>query len=186
MFACWKGEVIGIITVEVLNSQGATGAATVVQIIQNDEIEEAARRLAKRLCLHGFHGLDFILERNTGHAYLLELNPRCTQLGHLARSQGDLAGIFISRLRNQQPVGSEAAVTSEIIALFPQAFLLNPDNPYLESGYHDVPWEQPALLHELLRGSWPERQLSAKLYHFFRPPKLPVDLPIQAAEEPQP
>ena len=180
MFACWKGEVIGIVAVEVLNSQGATGSATVVQIIQNAEITEAACKLAWRLMLNGFHGLDFILERDTNDAYLIELNPRCTQLGHLSLpEQGDLAGAFSSKLRGEQPASPVEPIKGDKVALFPQAFLLNPKNPYLVAGHHDVPWEEPALLRELLQGPWPERQLPARIYHFFRPPKQPEDLRIQ-------
>jgi len=83
MFACWGGEVLAIVSVEVITAQGLTGAATVVRLVQNKEIEEAARKLAKKFNLNGFHGLDFVFEENSGAAYLIELNPRTTQLGHL-------------------------------------------------------------------------------------------------------
>lgn len=180
MMACWKGEVIAIVAVEVLNSQGATGSATVVQIIQNEEVAQAACKLAQKLRLNGFHGLDFILERETNHAYLIELNPRCTQLGHLQLpKQGDLAGVFVSKLKGEELPVPNNPITVDAIALFPQAFLLNPRNPYLELGYHDVPWEEPELLRELLHGPWPDRQWPARLYHLFRPPKQPKDLQIQ-------
>jgi hypothetical protein len=180
MFACWKGEVIALVAVEVLNSQGATGSATVVQIIQHKEIMEAACKLAKRLSLNGFHGLDFILEKDTNDAYLIELNPRCTQLGHLRLAvQGDLAGAFTCRFREEEPSSPQDPIKGDKIAFFPQAFLLNPKNPYLASGHHDVPWEEPALLRELLQGPWPDRQWPARVYHFFRPPKRPEDLQIQ-------
>lgn len=183
MFVAWRGEIIGLVSVEVLNSQGATGSATVIQIIQNDEIKEAAKKIAKRLGLHGFHGLDFILERETNHAYLLELNPRCTQLGHLKMpGQGDLAGILAGKFMDEKLRPTTEPIKGEIVALFPQAFLLNHKNPYLTTGHHDVPWEEPTLIRELLHGPWPDRQWPARLYHFFRPPRVPVDLQIQAAQ----
>ncbi len=47
MFACWDGEVLGIVTVEVLSAQGATGAANVVRLVRNAQIETAAQLLAK-------------------------------------------------------------------------------------------------------------------------------------------
>ncbi|HEX3471161.1 MAG TPA: ATP-grasp domain-containing protein [Silvibacterium sp.] len=171
MFACWQGEVLSIVTVEVICAQGATGAATVVRLIQNAEIAEAARLLARRLMLSGFHGLDFVLESGTGAAYLIEMNPRCTQLGHLRLpDQGDLAGVLIAKLRGEDPPAQDDPITGNTIAFFPQAFSWNPQNPYLHRGYHDVPWEEPGLLRELLRQSWPERQWRARLYHSFRPP----------------
>ena len=41
MFACWRGEVLASSTVEVLVSQSPTGAANVVRVIKNNEIEAA-------------------------------------------------------------------------------------------------------------------------------------------------
>jgi predicted ATP-grasp superfamily ATP-dependent carboligase len=175
MFACWKGEVLGIVSVEAISTQGATGAATVVRIVQNAEIERAARLLAGEFRLSGFHGLDFILDQQSGAAYLIELNPRSTQLGHLqVNSQIDLAGAISRKLwndREPKPAELECPVRGDTLAFFPQAFNWNPKSPYLRCGYHDVPWEEPALVRELLRKSWPERQWLNRLYHFFRPPK---------------
>jgi hypothetical protein len=71
MFAAWCGEVLGIVTVEVLSTQGATGAANVVRLVRNPEIEGAVELLSKRLKLNGMCGLDFILERGTEIAYLI-------------------------------------------------------------------------------------------------------------------
>jgi hypothetical protein len=171
MFACWQGEMLAIVSVEVITAQGLTGAATVVRLIQNKEIEEAARKLAKKFHLSGFHGLDFVLDGSTGAAYLIELNPRTTQLGHLRLpGQGDLAGAIGAKL-NAEPLALEiplAHIEGETIAFYPQALQWNPNSPYLTSGYHDVPHEEPALEQELLRKSWPSRRWLYRLYHHFR------------------
>jgi predicted ATP-grasp superfamily ATP-dependent carboligase len=172
MLACWQGEVLAAVTVEVITAQGATGAATVVRLIRNEEIKEAARILARKFNLSGFHGLDFVLSDETGAAYLIELNPRCTQLGHLQiPGQGSLAAMIASRLRQVEiPVPPlEECIQGDTVAFFPQAFNWNPKSPYLHQGYHDVPWEEPALVRQLLRKDWPERQWLSKLYHHYRP-----------------
>jgi len=172
MLCCWRGEVISSVTVEVVCAHGTTGIATVVRLIRNAEIAAASRLLARRLMLNGFHGLDFVLEQGTGAAYLIEMNPRCTQLGHLRLpGQGDLVGALMARLKGAFPEVEDRVITSDTIAFFPQAFHLNPKNPYLRHGYHDVPWEEPALVDELLRDSWPHRQWHARLYHLLRPAK---------------
>jgi len=174
MFACWQGKILAIVTVEVITAQGATGAATVVHLIQNEEITRAATLLAEKFQLTGFHGLDFVLENKTGAAYLIELNPRSTQLGHLLLpGQGNLAGAIAARLlqKNITEPKSEDAIQGNTVAFFPQAFNWNPRSPFLRTGYHDVPWEEPALLRELLRPSWPERQLLHRIYHAIRPLK---------------
>jgi hypothetical protein len=35
--------------------------------------------------------------------------------------------------------------------LFPQEWLRDPSSPYLHSGYHDVPWDQPDLVRACVR-----------------------------------
>jgi hypothetical protein len=167
MFACWRGEVLASSTVEVLVSQAPTGAANVVRVLKNNEIENAVRLLARKLQLSGFHGLDFVLEQDTDAAYLLELNPRATQLGHLNLSaHGDLAGVMAGKLKNEAPdrIASENQIQNNTIAFFPHAFKSNPGSAYLHQGYHDVPWDEPALVRELLCDPWPERQWQSRIY----------------------
>jgi predicted ATP-grasp superfamily ATP-dependent carboligase len=169
MFACWQGEVLASSTVEVLISQAPTGAANVVQVLQHKEIEDAVRLLARELKLSGFHGLDFVLEDGTNAAWLLELNPRATQLGHLNLSpQGDLAGVIAGKLRDEPPI--RIAPENQLqgtVAFFPFAFKTNPTSVHLRQGYHDVPWEQPELVRELVGESWPERQWPSRVYKYF-------------------
>jgi hypothetical protein len=171
MFVCSHGEVLAIVTVEVITAQGATGAATVVRIVRNPEIERAASLIAHKFQLSGFHGLDFVMESATGYAWLIELNPRCTQLGHLRLpNQGDLAGVMTAKLRGTTFIMPEPGdcIEGDTVAFFPQTFTWNPKSIYLRSGYHDVPWEEPALLRELLSPPWPERQPLNRIYHHFR------------------
>lgn len=184
MLACWRGEMLASVTVEVLSSQGAIGAATVVRLIRHPEIEEAARRLARRLMLTGFCGLDFMLEQKSGDpgssaAYLIEMNPRCTQLGHLRLpGQGDLAKMLIAAMQQGTPSSAlspfpdsfDNCVQGDTVAFFPQALFWNPRSPHLYTAYHDVPWEAPELVRELLLEEWPYRQLAARIYHSVRPP----------------
>lgn len=168
MFACWRGEVLASSTVEVLISQGPTGAASVVQLLECAEVEEAVRLMARKLQLSGFHGLDFILEQNTGAAYLVELNPRATQVGHLNLStQGDLAGVMARKIRAEtwdERAAGENQIQRNAIALFPQTYKTDSECAYLYQGYHDVPWDEPALVHELLRDAWPDRQWPSRIY----------------------
>ena len=172
MLACWRGELLGMLSVEVLSSQGATGAANIVSFIDHAEIANAAQRLTRQLGLTGFYGLDFMLETATGSAWLIEMNPRCTQLGHLARpDQMDLAGLLCTKLTDRAITSSQPPIEEKTVAFFPQAIDWNPRSHFLRSGYHDVPWDEPQLVRELLQKPWPERQWLARLYHHFRAPK---------------
>jgi hypothetical protein len=171
MFFAWRGKVAAIVTVEVLCAQGATGAATIVRLVENEEITRAATKLAQRLELSGFYGLDFILEEATGAAYLLEMNPRCTQLGHLVLpGKGSLARAMYAELSGDEGVWSEVPIERDQIAFFPQALVWNSKSSYLRTSYHDVPWEERRLVRELLLESWPNRRAPARIYHFLRSP----------------
>lgn len=162
MFACWRGNVLASVTVDVLATQGPSKSATILRLLRNEEIEDASRLLAKRFELSGFHGLDFVIEGATHAAYLIEMNPRATQLGHLnVCPQGNLADALAAKLwsRTAPPAAVVPRIQSDTIALFPRAWQTAPGNKLLSTAYQDVPWEQPALVQELMRKSWPERRL---------------------------
>jgi hypothetical protein len=95
MFACDKGHILGTVQARVVAAKGKTGPALMIDLVEDSRIERAGRLLAHALQLSGFFGLDFILDKDTGVPMLIEMNPRCTQLGHVARSyQADLAGLL--------------------------------------------------------------------------------------------
>jgi hypothetical protein len=170
MVACWQGNVLGTVTVEVLCSQGATGASTIVRVMSHPEIEQVAATLVRGLHLSGFCGFDFMLHESSGAAWLIEVNPRCTQLGHLVLGdRGDLAGALCAHLGMPPSGRTQKPLQSDQIAFFPQALAWNPDSPLLDSSDHDVPWTEPRLVRELSRESWPERRWLARAYHRLKP-----------------
>lgn len=171
MFACRNGELLSLVSVAVLASDGPTGAATVIQRIDHPAMEDAAKRLASRLRLTGFYGLDYMMDPASGNPYLIEMNPRCTQLGHFRfGTRPSLAGAFMANLRSESPSAEGDALPLDIIALFPQA--LNAPNGETRSAYQsylDVPWDEPRLTQELKKQPWPERRWLSRLYHAVKP-----------------
>jgi len=110
----------------------------------------AAERIASRLGLSGFFGLDFVIETGTGTPYLIEMNPRATPPCHLRLGDGrDLSGVLWAELAGQ-PLPEVPSVTeNEMIAYYPQ-----PDDStreLLPSCFQDVPNGEPKLAEELLR-----------------------------------
>jgi hypothetical protein len=183
MLACWKGEVLAVVSVEVLASQGATGAAFLVRIIENDEMTKAAHSLAGRLQLTGFVGLDFLIDQVTGQTYMIEMNPRCTQLGHLPLTTGcDLAGALCTQLGCGICATNEASTEGRPIAFFPQATRWGAKISFADDVYEDIPQGQPELVRELLRPGWSERHWISRTYHFFHPPRAiePVEFRLEA------
>ena len=171
MVACLDGEVLSEASVVVLSADGPTGAATVIRRVQEPRMAQAARLLARRFNLSGFFGLDFMIEARTDVPYLIEMNPRSTQLGHLEfLDQGSLAGALSARLRGKAAPAAEKPILLETVALFPQALRTLPNGSRrLQGAYLDMPVDQPALLAELKRDPWPQRRWAARLYHKARP-----------------
>ncbi|WP_260740291.1 ATP-grasp domain-containing protein [Tunturiibacter lichenicola] len=184
MMVCQHGKVLAMVTVEVLCAQGSTGAAMAVRLIENEEICTAAERIAERLQLSGFHGLDFVLESETGYAYLIEMNPRCTQLGHLPLPlQGDLAGIFCRAFTDANPQQQQRSFCEKTIVFFPQAIMSNAKFPYLQTSYVDVPWGEPRLVRELMNRDWRDRSFFARLHNMIWPPvRAAVDFEAMAGQ----
>jgi hypothetical protein len=173
MVAAWRGEALATVVVEVLSSQGRTGAGIVVRVVENREIARAARLLAERLGMSGFFGLDFVISGETSAAYLIEMNPRCTQLGHLPLlSRGDLAGILYAKMSGRSPLPAPTPIDNDVIAFFPQSMLADPPSRFAARAHVDVPWQNPSLVAELLLPSFPDRRLIARLYHRYRPPRV--------------
>lgn len=166
---CWKGKVLAGIAVEVVNAQGAIGSATIVRVVDSPAMLLPAERLARRLGLSGFYGLDFMIEEGTGDLYLIEMNARCTPLSHLQLGNGrDLIAAWWAQLSDTPLRESPPVTQSDTIAYFPQAWHWNPRSELLRSSYHDVPWEEPDLVQELFRLPWPDRSILARVSNLLR------------------
>jgi hypothetical protein len=150
--ACWEGKVLASLHFEVLQKRDAAGPSSVLRLIENPEMSAAADKMVRRLGLSGLHGFDFMLEAATGDPYLIEINPRATQVGHLALGMGrDLPAALYGALARQSCQAGPKVTENEVIALFPQEWMRDPESAYLRSAYHDVPWEERELLRACVR-----------------------------------
>jgi hypothetical protein len=159
----WKGKIQAGVAVEVISSDGQTGPASVVRVIDNAEMMYAAERIAQRLELSGFFGLDFMIEEGSHKPYLIEMNPRSTPLSHLQLGQGrDLMEALAAQLSGR-PIRDTVPVTqNDTIAYFPQAWHSDSDRELLLTSFQDIPEGEPDLVKALLR-PWPERSLLFRL-----------------------
>jgi hypothetical protein len=150
--ACWEGAVLASLHFEVVHKRDSAGPSSVLRLIDNREMSAAAEKMVQRLKLSGFHGFDFMLETRTGNARLIEINPRATQVGHLTLGPGrDLPAALYAALSGQDLHPAPKVTENDIIALFPQEWMRDPDSAFLQSAYHDVPWEEPELLRACAR-----------------------------------
>jgi hypothetical protein len=146
---CWKGTVLASLHFEVINKASSKGHATVVRLIENAEMSAAVEGMARRLGLSGLYGFDFMLETDTGNAYLIEINPRGTQVGHLAFGPGrDIPAALYAALSGKAVQPAPKVTEKDTIALFPQEWIRDPESPFLRSAYHDIPWEEPELIRD--------------------------------------
>lgn len=153
--ACWKGAVLASLHFEVVNKRSSAGPSSVIRLIENAEMSVAAEKMVRRLNLSGIHGFDFMLEAETGNAHLIEINPRATQVGHLALGPGrDLPAALYSAVSGEPFHAAPKVTEDDTITLFPQEWMRDPASTFLSSNYHDVPWEEPELLRACLRKRW--------------------------------
>jgi chemotaxis protein methyltransferase CheR len=151
---CWQGKVLAGIAVEVIETRGATGPATIVQVVPGSEMIAAAEKIAERLSISGFFGLDFMIEGNTGSVYLIEMNPRCTPPCPLPLGEGrDLIAAFCAQLSANEAPQNRPAIQQSFIAYFPRAIESIEEVASAGQGdsiYRDIPQGEPTLLHGLL------------------------------------
>jgi predicted ATP-grasp superfamily ATP-dependent carboligase len=176
--ACWEGAVLASLHFEVVHKRDSAGPSSVLRLIDNREMSAAAEKMVQRLKLSGFHGFDFMLETSTGNARLIEINPRATQVGHLTLGPGrDLPAALYAALSGQDLHPAPKVTENDIIALFPQEWMRDPDSAFLQSAYHDVPWEEPELLRACARilrkpGAKPFEQNPIQTFSAARLPRL--------------
>jgi len=141
--ACRDGKVLAAIHMDVVQMHGETGHASVIRRVDCPEMERAARLIAARFRLSGLHGLDYM--RDSEGMHLLEINPRATQICHLALGEGrDLLAVLLG-------AQARAPITqSDLIALFPQEWKRDAQSAWLECAFRDVPMDDPDLIAALL------------------------------------
>ncbi len=169
MVACWQGEILNEVSVEAVSCLGPTGSANVVRRINLPELAQAAKLIAQHLRASGFFGLDFMIEHASGKPYLIEMNPRCTQLGHLQfPGSGDLAGALCERITGRRKRQPTAPILNDLIAFFPQAWKSSTRGDDWYSAFQDVPWEEKSLVKYLTQDPWPQRQWRSYAYRRVR------------------
>ena len=161
---CLNGEVLAATVAEAVACGGATGPSTIIKLVDRPGFVESARRLARELNLTGFYGLDFMVDEATGEALLIELNPRLTALSNIRIDTfRDLVGAVATILSGVACEPAALRPTGELVAHFPNAWQWHRNDPRLAACFHDVPWDEPGLMAEMLRPGWPERSLLARM-----------------------
>jgi acetyl/propionyl-CoA carboxylase alpha subunit len=162
--ACWRGEVLAGTAVEVVNAESATGPSTVVRVVEDGQMLDAAQRVVAALGISGMIGFDFMIEAATGRPYMIEMNPRNTPISHVRLGPGrDLVEALLARLARRPPRARPAVTDHDVIVFFPHTWKHDPHSAFLHTGFHDVPWEEPDLVRALVQPDMRERSRSIRL-----------------------
>lgn len=137
------------------------GATSVARYAPRPALIQRSFELFKKYRLNGYAGFDFIIDGN-GRAFLIEVNPRLMPTGHWSDVFGvDPTGALLAAMRGQ-PLPRPARVQHEYVALYPNEWMRDPASPYLWTGYHDIPEDDPDVEAAMMRDA---KQRRAHLEH---------------------
>jgi ATP-grasp domain len=163
---CWQGKVLAGICVEVVSVQRPKGPAAVVRVVDNPQMLRFAERIASRLGLSGFFGLDFMIEDGSDTAYLIEMNPRCTQLCHLRLGKRrDMIAALYAQLTGTALPETPAVTHNDLIAYFPESWKCWSD--FVPPSFQDIPLGELELIKHLL-GPSPDRTILGRVCDHLR------------------
>ena len=152
--AAWQGTRIGGFAVERLQYAELKGPAAVVRCYHSAEISDFSSKLVRGFGMTGLFATEFVVHRDTGHAYLLEINRR-TDAGHAhrVRASMSISARHCTRccMAPHPPTRREMDPGDEWVNVhFPQEWLRDPESPYLRDYPVDVPWDEPELIEAML------------------------------------
>jgi predicted ATP-grasp superfamily ATP-dependent carboligase len=150
----WGGTVLAGYAREKLKANPSPkGPSTLTRIFHCPEARAFAELLAAEFGMNAFFGVEFIADRRTGQAYLLEINRRITPGTYLGSLfDVDLCAALYNALHDgPPPVRKELNEGEEhFIAHFPQEWLCDSASRYLREWRVDAPWNDPDLFLAML------------------------------------
>ncbi len=121
------------------------GPPNVIRRVDCAQMEEASASGGEAICPVGHLRLDFIRD-DAGDVHLIEINPRTTQGGTLAFGEDATCRRRSRACVTRCAVTRREAIANDVVAFFPAEWQRDAQSPYLVSGYHNVPWDDPAVL----------------------------------------
>lgn len=145
-----NGEVLSSYThINEICYPAKTGPSCVIRVINNDSINDAAKKIIKESNFTGFAGFDFMIDKE-GTPYFIECNPRPTPTTHLSHlCGGNLAAMLAKHLGEDINPTPSPDIVHERIALFPSELKRDKESEYITKYYHDVPTDDTTLYNAL-------------------------------------
>lgn len=150
----WRGhEVAGVTRGRLATHPGPLGPASVVEFVGLPAVAEAAEELCRLLALHGFVGMQYIIDARS-HCYLIEINRRMLPATHGGAIVGvDLAAALFDAVHGREWAGPRDLPPGPgaRLALFPQEWYRDEGSAWLRCLPSDAPWHDPTLLAAMIR-----------------------------------
>jgi hypothetical protein len=148
--ASWRGRLISANAFEVIQAwPEPVGPSTVIRHVQHEAMLAATRTFVERTGCSGIVSLDFILTPED-RACFLECNPRPVPATHLGHGLGNDLFAALHAAMTGRAAPATPAASGQTIALFPKEYARDPASPWLWKAWHDVPWDEPAILRSFL------------------------------------
>jgi len=152
--AAWQGRYLAGYAGDRLEAHGGPMTpGTVVRYHDAPPLREFSIQLVEAFGMTGLFTSEYIIEKETGLPYLIEINRRISPGTHFGAVMNvDLCAALhaamhdgISPSRSRLDEGEE-----RIFVQFPAEWLRNPQSPWLRRHPVDVPWDDPELLDAML------------------------------------
>jgi predicted ATP-grasp superfamily ATP-dependent carboligase len=150
--AAWNGSRIGGFAVERLEYSHVKGPATVIRCYHSPQIRDLSSRLVAGFRMTGLFATEYMIHRDTGDAYLLEINRRLSPGMHVGPRVGvDLCALLHAAMHGDASARRDPEAGTEWVNVhFPQEWLRDPASRYLREHPVDVPWDEPGLIEAML------------------------------------
>jgi biotin carboxylase len=140
-----RGRALAAIAFEKHRVSSENGPTSVARFDPRPDILAHAKASFESYGLNGYAGFDYVIDTQD-RARFIEVNPRIMPTGHFDEHFGvDLTGAFLAGIRGA-PAPSVSEPLNRYVALFPNEWMRDPDSAFLRTGFHDVPWHDPAVL----------------------------------------
>ena len=152
--AAWEGRMLAGYAGDRLQTFGGVmSPATVVRYRHAPEIHAMSERLVAAFGINGLFTIEFIVERETGTTFLIDIERHIGPATHCGSVMNvDLCAALAaalqgvpSRSRNGLDPGDE-----RVLVHFPAEWLRDPQSKWLRQYPVDVPWDDPELLDAML------------------------------------
>ena len=152
--AAWEGRMLAGYAGDRLQAHGgAMAPGTVVRYHDAPELRAMSERLVAAFGMTGLFTSEYIVERETGTPYLIEINRRISPATHYGSSMNvDLCAALAAAMQGVPSPSRTGLDPGEerVFVQFPSEWLRDPQSKWLRHYPVDVPWDDPELLDAML------------------------------------